>query len=69
MRGSLPALAAALLLPALSPLLMGSGASASGAPVTPAAKAAENPETIAAIARAISVRIDATETGAGVLVR
>ena len=65
----LPALVAALLLPATPPLLLGTAA-LTGALLVPLAPAqAQSAEALAKIAQAITVRIEGATQGSGVLVK
>jgi len=65
----LPALLAALLLPASQPLLLGTALSTASLLVSQAAAQAQSAEAVGQIAQAITVRIEGATQGSGVLVK
>jgi len=65
----LPALVAALLLPAAQPLLLGTALSTVSLLVSEAAAQAQSQEAVGKVAQAITVRIEAATQGSGVLVK
>jgi len=65
----LPALVAALLLPASPPLLLGTAAFTGALLVSQAPAQAQNAEAVAKVAQAITVRIEGATQGSGVLVK
>ena len=65
----LPALVAALLLPAASPLLLGTALSTGALLVSQAPAQAQGAEAVAKVAQAITVRIEGATQGSGVLVK
>jgi len=65
----LPALAAALLLPAAQPLLLGTALSTASLLVSEAPAQAQSPEAVGKVAQAITVRIEGATQGSGVLVK
>jgi hypothetical protein len=64
----LPALVAALLLPATPPLLLGTAALTGALLVSLAPAQAQSAEAVAKVAQAITVRIEGATQGSGVLV-
>ena len=65
----LPALVAALLLPASPPLLLGTAAFTGALLVSQAPAQAQSAEAVAKVAQAITVRIEGATQGSGVLVK
>jgi len=65
----LPALAAALLLPAASPVLWGTAAFTGALLVSKAPAQAQSAEAVAKVAQAITVRIEGATQGSGALVK
>ena len=65
----LPALVAALLLPATQPLLLGTAAVTGALLVAQAPAQAQSAEAVAKVAQAITVRIEGATQGSGVLVK
>jgi len=65
----LPALVAALLLPAAQPLLLGSALSTASLLVSQAPAQAQSAEAVGKVAQAITVRIEGATQGSGVLVK
>jgi hypothetical protein len=65
----LPALVAALLLPATPPLLLGTAALTGALLVSLAPAQAQSAEAVAKVAKAITVRIEGATQGSGVLVK
>ena len=65
----LPALVAALLLPATPPLLLGTAALTGALLISQAPAQAQSAEAVAKVAQAITVRIEGATQGSGVLVK
>lgn len=65
----LPALVAALLLPSPQPLLLGAAVSTGALVVSQVTAHAENAESVAKVAQAITVRLEGATQGSGVLVK
>jgi len=65
----LPALVAALLLPAAQPLLLGTALSTASLLVSEAPARAQSQEAVGKVAQAITVRIEGATQGSGVLVK
>jgi len=65
----LPALVAALLLPAAQPLLLGTALSTASLLVSEAPAQAQSAEAVGKVAQAITVRIEGATQGSGVLVK
>jgi len=65
----LPALVAALLLPAAQPLLLGTALSTASLLVSEAPAQAQSQEAVGKVAEAITVRIEGATQGSGVLVK
>ena len=66
---NLPALVAALLLPAAQPMLLGTAAFTGALLVNQAPAQAQSAEAVAKVAQAITVRIEGATQGSGVLVK
>jgi len=65
----LPALVAALLLPAAQPVLLGTALSSASLLVSQAPAQAQSAEAVGKVAQAITVRIEGATQGSGVLVK